>query len=108
MPGEIEIGIYAGDADSLAGWVTKHTGPPNSGDPTRNWSPVTNETPITVAGQNGLSFDWVPDAEPPTVHDTIVFLGTAFVLAIGWWSSDPSYAPAVQQDHQQMLQSLRI
>jgi hypothetical protein len=107
-PGDIDIGIYTKDADTLAGWVAEHTGPVTSSDMGRYWSPVTNETPVTVAGHAGLSFDWVGDSDPLTLHDTAVFLGTAYVLTIGWWSSVPVYASSMQRYHQQMLQSLQI
>jgi hypothetical protein len=105
-PGQIELAIYTKDADTLGGWVAKHSGPPTSSSMTRYWTAATNQTPVTVNGQSGLSFDWVGDMGPPTIHDTAVFLGSAYILEVDWWSTDPSYAATLQEYHQQMLASL--
>jgi hypothetical protein len=106
-PGQIEITIYAKDADTLDGWVTKHSGPPASSDMNRYWSPVTNQTNVTVAGRGGLSFDWVPDSGSPTIHTTAIFLGASNVLTVAWWSYDPTYANSLQQYEQRMLADLQ-
>jgi hypothetical protein len=107
-PGDIPIGIYTKDTDTLTGWVAKHTGPPSSKDRGRYWSPVSNETLTVAGGLAGLSFDWVGDADPTTIHEIAFFLGTAYVLTIGWWSNDPTYKFSLHQFHQQMLQSLDV
>ncbi|MGH7765271.1 MAG: hypothetical protein ACREOM_12735 [Candidatus Dormibacteraceae bacterium] len=107
-PGDIGIGIYTRDADTLAAWVDKHTGPPGSSDHTRYWSPVTNEVASTAGGRQAVSFDWVPDTGPPTIHDTAVFLGTSYMLTVGWWSTVPSYATTLQPYYQRMLLDLQV
>jgi hypothetical protein len=106
-PGEIDLGIYAKDANTLVGWVTRHSGPSSSPDPNRLWSPVTNEATSTVAGHDAFSFDWVPDTGSSTLHTTAVFLGATYVLLVMWWSNDVSYAPTLQQYYQQMLTDLK-
>jgi hypothetical protein len=106
-PGQLEIAIYSKDADTLTGWVAKHSGPPTSPDLTRYWIAATNQSPVTVNGQPGLAFDWVPDTGARTVHATACFLGTAYVIVLQWWSTDPSYAPTLQQYYQQMLAGLK-
>src|SRR5438093_1126502 len=39
-PGQLEFVVYAKDADTLEGWVAKHSGPTSSTDITRYWTPV--------------------------------------------------------------------
>jgi hypothetical protein len=107
-PGEVEIGIYAKDADTLGAWVTKHSGPPTSSDNNRYWNPVTNRVTGTVSGHDGISFVWIPDTGKPIVHSTAVFLGTAYVLIVSWWTMDSTYSDALQRHHQQMVVDLRI
>lgn len=106
-PGEIAIGIYTKDADTLSGWVTKHSGPPSSSDPNRYWTPVMNQSTVTISGRSGLSFDWVSDDGGITNHSVVVFLGTTYVLLVGWWSNDSSYVVTLQQDAQRMLNDLK-
>jgi hypothetical protein len=107
-PGQVEIAVYSRDSDTLIAWVTKHSGPSSSTDPTRYWTPVTNEVGAVVAGRDGLSFDWIPDQGDRTVHATIAFLGTTYVFLIEWWATDPSYAATVHTDFQQMVSSLQL
>jgi hypothetical protein len=107
-PGQIEIAIYSQDADAVAAWISKHSGPPTSSDPTRYWTPVTNQAAVTVAGQTGVSFDWVPDMMDKTIHATAIFLGTAYVLVIQWWSTEASYATTLHSYYQRMLTDLKL
>jgi hypothetical protein len=106
--GQIEITIYSKDADTLDSWVTKHTGPQLSREKTRYWSPVTNRATLTVAGRDGLSFDWVPDAASVTIHATAVFLSTVYVLTVSWWSYDATYGTTLDQYRRQMLADLQM
>jgi hypothetical protein len=107
-PGQIEVTIYSKDADTLSGWVTKHSAPPTSLDPNRYWTVATNQTPVTVGGRAGLSFDWVPITFGTTpVHATAFFVRATYVLLLKWWSADPSYAPTLQQYYTSMLNDLR-
>jgi hypothetical protein len=105
--GQIEIAIYSKDADTLSCWVAKHSGPPTSNDMSRYWTPPTNQLAVAVAGRPGLSFDWVSDMGGPTIHATSLFLGTAYVFVLQWWSSDASYATTVQQYARQMLATFK-
>jgi hypothetical protein len=107
-PGEISIGIYSKDATTLSGWVTKHSGPQTPSDPNRYWTSATNQTPVTVGGKSGLSFDWPSINGTTTFHSTAFFLGTAYVLVSGWWSADSSYGATLKGYHQQMLSDLQI
>ncbi len=107
-PGEIDIGMYKNDAQDLASWVAKHSGPPSSTDANRYWSPVTSQALVTVAGHDGLSFVWVADSNQLTIHATGVVLGTFYVLTVSWWGSTSAYATAMQQNTDQMLRDLMI
>lgn len=106
-PGQISIGIYSRDADTLRSWVAKHSGPSSSTDITRYWKPVSNETDVAVGSRGGLSFDWVGDQGGITIHETIMFMGASYVFAIDWYATDSTYADVVQRNYQQMLDSLR-
>jgi hypothetical protein len=107
-PGQLELAVYAKDSTTLGEWVTKHSGPSGSPDITRHWTPVTNRNATTVGGSPALSFDWIPDMLDKTVHATIVFLGTDYVLLVQWWSTNSTYAPTLQQHYAQMLTTVQI
>jgi hypothetical protein len=118
-PGELEVDLYLKDADSLAGWVDKHTGGPAFISGTDQYfSGVTHQAPVRVAGHDALAFDWQPDAAPYTVHNTAIFLGNANVLVLGWWavnapglpdaSTNAAYAAALGADYKKMLAGLRL
>lgn len=107
-PGQIEIAIYARDATTTAEWITKHSAPASSTDPKRYWSPVSNETSVTIAGTSGVSFDWVPDTWTTPVHSTAVLLGTGYVLVLQWWSKDPAYESTLKADYSQMASDLQV
>ncbi len=107
-PGDIGVVIYSKDADTLSGWITKHSGPPTTSSPTRYWTAGANQTPVTVDGRDGLSFDWVPDTGGFTLHATAIFHRAAYVLVLQWWSVDPSYAATLERYHKRMLQDLRL
>ena len=107
-PGQVEIAIYTKDADSLAAWVTKHSGPAGSNDLTRYWSPVTNQAPVALASQSGLAFDWVPDQGGGPIHAEVAFLGTTYVFLIQWWASEPSYEATVTDNYARMVASLEL
>jgi hypothetical protein len=118
-PGQLEVTVYQRDAGSLIAWVDKHTGSPAfiSGND-QYFSGVTHEVPVRVASRDALGFNWQPDAAPYTVHNTALFLGTAYVLVLGWWAEDalglPSpgaraaYAADLQADYKMMLANLRF
>jgi hypothetical protein len=104
-PGQIEIVIYANDADTLASWIVKHTGRPTSSDRARYWSSVTNQTSIRIGGRDGLAFEWTTNT---AMHGAAVQLGNAYVLVIEWWSLDPNYATTLNKYYQQMLNQLSV
>jgi hypothetical protein len=106
--GQIEIAIYQQDAGTPADWVTKHSGPATSTNKARYWSPVANESPTTISGKAGVSFDWVPDSWTTSVHATAVFVGTSYVLVLEWWSKDANYETTIRPDFVQMQSDLRV
>jgi hypothetical protein len=106
-PGQIEIAIYSKDADSLSGWVAKHSGPPTSSNQNRYWNDPTNQSAVRVNGRDGFSFDWLPDVGGATIHSTAVFLHAKYVLVLQWWSADSTYAATVKQYHSRMLTDLQ-
>jgi hypothetical protein len=77
-----------------------------------------HEAPARVTGRDALAFDWQPDAAPFTVQDTAVFLGTAYVLVLGWWTEDApglpdgdaraAYAASLQTDYKTMLADMHL
>ena len=117
-PGQLEVTVYMKDADSLVGWIDKHTGSPAFISPNQYFSAVTREAPARAAGRDAMAFDWQPDATPHTVHNTTTFLGTQYVLVVGWWADDApgldhpgpraAFAAALQADYKHMLADLRL
>jgi hypothetical protein len=107
-PGDLDFAVYAKDANSLSDWVTKHSGSSGSTDITRYWTPVANETPTTIGNSAALSFDWVPDMGDRTLHATILFFGSAYVLLVQWWSNDATYVDTLNKDYVQMLNSIQV
>jgi hypothetical protein len=108
-PGQVEFGIYKKDADTLAAWIQKHTGPCFTGrDPIPYWDTVTNMKSTTVSGHEALSFDWDTShcASASIVHETVFFLGSAFVFRFDWWATDRNHSTTLQPIAQQMLASL--
>jgi hypothetical protein len=105
--GQIEITIYSKDAETLDGWVTKHSGPPSSREKTRYWSPVNYRVSVRAASRDGLLFDVVPVAGGPPIHCTAMFLGAAYVLIVSWWSDNATYGTTLQQYDLQMLADLQ-
>ena len=118
-PGQLEVTVYVKDADTLAGWVDKHTGGPAfvSGID-QYFSGVSHEAPARVTGRDALGFDWQPDAAPYTVHNTAMFLSAAYVLVLGWWAEDApglpdadaraAYAASLRTDYKTMLADLHL
>jgi hypothetical protein len=106
--GQCEIAIYAKDADSLSGWVPKHTGPSTSSMVDRYFTVVSNQRPVTVAGREGLAFDWVGDQGSPTIHARAVFHQAKYVFQIQWFSADPAYATTVEAVYTRMLDDLEL
>jgi len=105
-PGQIDIGVYSIDADTLTAWVQKHTGP--CGSQVSNaffWDVVRNLTTVTAAGRQAVSFDWDMSScgASLTVHETAFFMGSAYVFRLDWWALDPAYATTLQQYAQQIL-----
>jgi hypothetical protein len=106
--GQIEIGIYSRTASTLSEWVANDSRPPLASENVRYATAGANQMVLTVDCRDGLFFDWIPIGGPPIevsplVHATAVFLGTAYVLVLDWWSTDPAYAPTLELYHQQMV-----
>jgi hypothetical protein len=106
-PGQIELGVYVRDAPTVGDWINKHSGPASSSDPLRYWAPPSNTLLTTVAGKDGLSFDWIPDTGSPTIHAVAVFLSTS-VLLVEWWSTDSSYTKTIESDYALLLERLTV
>jgi hypothetical protein len=107
--GQVEMGVYDKDADTLTAWVRKHSdatcGMPNG---TGFFWNVTNLTVAPAAGRDAVSFDDdTRGCEGPqaTDHFVVFFLGSNHIFRFSWWSSDPAYIPTVQAIAQTMLSS---
>lgn len=107
-PGQVDLDIISMDTATLSEWIAKHTGP-SSAPPSQEfyWETTANVTPTSAAGHQAISFDNSSPGGPGTVH-AIAFLQTSSrVILIDWFSTDPSYADAIQSVYQQMLASFR-
>jgi hypothetical protein len=110
-PGQIEIGIYTRDADTPGAWVQKHTGPCSG--PNTNaffWDKTGNLQTLTAAGRDAVSFDLDMRScggFALTVHETVLLLGSKYVLRFDWWSKDSAYSRILEPIAQQMLSTLR-
>jgi photosystem II stability/assembly factor-like uncharacterized protein len=106
-PGQVEMGVYTKDADTLTAWVNKHS-VAKCTDP--GFFPgVSNMRSVTVAGRDALAFDDVYTGceFSGVVHTTVLLLGSGNVFRIDWWATDPNYAPTLQAIADQMLASLK-
>lgn len=108
-PGEVEFGVYPKDADSLAAWVQKHTGPCSAmTSNTFYWDNTTNLVATKVAGEAALEFDWAhPCGDAPTLHETVLFLGSGYVFRINPWYSETTYKPTIDQIVAAMLATFK-
>lgn len=105
-PGQIDIGIYSKDADTLSAWVQKHTGP--CGSPVTKgffWDVVRNVEIASAAGRQAVTFDWDMSScgSSLIVHETAFFMGSEYIVRFDWWAFDAGYATTLQTYSQQIL-----
>jgi hypothetical protein len=107
--GQVEMGVYTKDANTLTAWVQKHSdatcGMPNS---TAFFWNVSNLKTTTAAGRDAVSFDDnSKGCEGPqsTNHFTVFFLGSNHVFRFNWWASDANYSPTIEAIADKMLAS---
>lgn len=107
-PGQVEIGLYLMDADTLQAWVIKHTGPAEaSSNQEFYWGSATNVRTTTAAGRPALSFDYSSEGFRPPVHTTAFLQTPSRVMLIDWWSADPAYLATLEAVYQQMFTTLK-
>lgn len=108
-PGEVDFGVYVKDADSLTGWIQKHTGPcASSLSSMFYWDASSNLVSTSAGGRDVVTFDWLhPCGQTYPLHESVTFLGASYVLRINAWYSNPSYAPTVEQTARAMLASVK-
>ena len=104
--GQVEMGIYTQDADTLTAWVSKHSVARCTDSGGFFWG-VSNLKSVTAAGRDAVAFDEASTCEgPSTIHDTVLLLKSGKVFRFDWWSTDPNYTATIQGIAQQMLDSL--
>lgn len=108
-PGQVEIGVFAYDADSLSAWVLKHSDIDCAGSNASAFIfGVSNMQAVTAAGRPALSFDDKASGCGGTAfagHQTVFLLKTNHVFMLGWWAAAgrPDYAPTVREIASEML-----
>jgi len=103
--GQIEMGVYRNDMNSLTAWVQKHT---NAGtaDDTKFLIGVTGLKAVTVANREAVAFQEVGVYEGPgSIYVTAFSFGSGLIFLIDWWSYEPAYLQTVQGIGQQMVSS---
>jgi hypothetical protein len=102
------MGVYTMDADTLVGWVQKHSDSTCLIGKEYFWA-VSNLMSVTVSGRNAVTFDVDTSGCPEgsgMIHDTAFLLGTGKVFRFSWWSSDPKYVSTMQAIAERMLASV--
>ena len=106
-PGQVELGVFTYDADSLSAWVLKHSDADCGGSNTTAFIfGVSNKQAVTAAGRPALSFDDKASGcgGPAFVgQQTVFLLKSNYVFTLGWWSARPDYAPTVRTIAAEML-----
>lgn len=108
-PGQVELGVFTNDADSLSAWVQKYSDVDCAGSNAKAFIfGVANMQTITAAGRTALSFDDKSSGcgGPAFVgHETVFLLKTNQVFMLGWWSAvaRPDYAPTVREIASEVL-----
>jgi hypothetical protein len=103
-PGQVEIGIYAMDADTLTNWIAKHTGEFTPTNRSMYWKKTSNLHTAFNVGRPAISFDYEVLGFPVAVHATAFLQNASRVTVFIWWSN-PSYASSIQTVAGQMLAS---
>ncbi len=110
-PGQVELGVYTKDADTLNAWVQKHSDTDCGGaNSTAFIFGVSSLTATTAAGHDAVSFDdQGSGCGGPAYkgHSTVFFLDLQHVFMLDWWTSGPDHAPTVQAIGSQMLATFK-
>src|SRR5579864_1531853 len=104
-PGQVEVGIYAYDSDSLTNWIAKHTGTSSPPNHSQYWSSATNIQPTSVVARSAIAFDVTVSGFPVTGHTTAFIQNLTRVIVVNWWSTDPANTSTVGDVAKQMLGS---
>jgi hypothetical protein len=107
--GSISITIYSDDAASLRDWISAHTGPPNSDQPTHFWRLTTNLSDAQVSGRPAIGFDAsaLGPGPPPTSHDVAFLLSDGDVFVIAWGAYSTDYAAKLSTVGEEMVTSIK-
>lgn len=84
-PGVVNIRVYergSGSTTALDDWVREHSAPKSEEDRQIYFKDTTNLETITVAGRQGVSFEW--DASESGIARTVAFFYESYVVAILW------------------------
>jgi hypothetical protein len=103
-PGQVEVGVYTKDADTLSAWVQKHSAA-SCGLPGNPFFWATaNLKPVTAAGRDAVSFDTDPKGCGPSiaVHNIVFFMSNGYIFQLDWYANT-TYATTIQGVGQQML-----
>lgn len=103
-PGQVEIGVYVNDADTLADWITKHTGS-SSSDHTLYWQNTSDNQSVAAAGRPGIAFTTTVTGFPVVGHSTAFVQNSSRIIVFNWWATDSNYSSSISNVAQQMLAS---
>lgn len=106
-PGQIELGVFTYDANSLTAWVQKHSDVDCAGSNTSAFIfGVSNMHSVTVAGRAALTFDdkFSGCGGPAgSGQETVFLLSPNYVFMLGWWAARSAYAPTISAVASKML-----
>jgi hypothetical protein len=106
-PGQVELGVYRRDADTLAAWVEKHSDVDCAGSNTTAFIfGVSNAHSVTVDGRAAIAFDDKSSGcggPASSGQETAFLLSAQYVFMVGWWTAGPDYAPTMSQIMSEML-----
>ena len=101
-PGQVELGVYSMNADTLDAWLTLHTGVDQSTHSQFYWAATSNVQAATIVGRAVITFD--VQNGPALVHVTI-FRHGVYLIRLDWYSTDSTYSSDIQAVADQMLKS---
>lgn len=93
--GQVEIGVWDRDADSLDEWLAKHSGSGAGEDPQIYYGMVSNQKSTTVNGRPAISWDQEDAGEISAIHHIALFSASR-VIELRWFADNPSYAPTIE------------
>jgi hypothetical protein len=106
-PGQVELGVFTNDADTLTAWVQKHSDVDCAGTNTKAFIfGVSNTQSVTVDGRAAIAFDDKSSGcggPASSGQETAFLLSPQYVFMVGWWSAGPDYAPTLRQITSEML-----